>query len=71
MLRNLISAALRRETPDEIPSPQATEPMEEAVPDLDFPPMVPLHPPEARNDNPLAAYCEAVEEDLRAAGYLR
>jgi hypothetical protein len=37
----------------------------------DFPPMRPLEPPAAQNDNPLAALCEAVEADLRAAGYLR
>jgi hypothetical protein len=33
--------------------------------------MRPLEPPAAQNDNPLAALCEAVEADLRAAGYLR
>ena len=40
-------------------------------PPQNFPPMRPLEPPAAQNDNPLAALCEAVEADLRAAGYLR
>ena len=34
-------------------------------------PMRPLHPPAARNDNPLQAVHEAVERDLRASGLLR
>ncbi|KMO27576.1 hypothetical protein VQ02_33090 [Methylobacterium variabile] len=35
-----------------------------------FPPMVPLAPPPAVNDEPADALHEAVEEALRAAGYL-
>ncbi|KQO63256.1 MULTISPECIES: hypothetical protein [unclassified Methylobacterium] len=69
MLRKLISTALRRETETEtgdIAREGSARP-----PDLAFPPMRPVEPPAARNDNPLAALCEAVEADLRAAGYLR
>ena len=36
-----------------------------------FPPMRPLLPPEAQNDDLMAAAYDAVEQDLRAAGYLR
>lgn len=67
MLRKLISAALRREAETgDIDREQPTQP-----PDLAFPPMRPVTPPAAQNDNPLAALCAAVEADLRAAGYLR
>ncbi len=37
----------------------------------DFPPMRPLEPPPARNDDVLEPVHEAVERDLRARGYLR
>ncbi|MEH3144412.1 MAG: hypothetical protein PGN34_03475 [Methylobacterium frigidaeris] len=36
-----------------------------------FPPMEPLRPPPAQNDDPLAALYETVEHALREAGYLR
>lgn len=71
MLRKLISTALGRPLPDEDRLASAGEPARASAPDLAFPPMVPLHPPEARNDNPLTGLCAAVEADLRAAGYLR
>ena len=35
-----------------------------------FPPMVPLAPPPAVNDDPVESLRDAVEEALRAAGYL-
>ncbi|KQP38269.1 hypothetical protein ASF49_04445 [Methylobacterium sp. Leaf104] len=67
MLRKLISTALRRESEaDDVAREAPLQP-----PDTAFPPMRPLEPPAAQNDNPLAALCEAVEADLRAAGYLR
>lgn len=71
MLRKLISTALGRPMPDDARSVAADDPPRASAPDLTFPPMVPLHPPEARNDNPLTGLCAAVEADLRAAGYLR
>lgn len=37
----------------------------------DFPPMRPLEPPPARNDDLLEPVHAAVERDLRARGYLR
>ncbi|MCF4123945.1 hypothetical protein [Methylobacterium sp. SyP6R] len=36
-----------------------------------FPPMAPLTPPQAVNDGPEEALCDAVETALREAGYLR
>ncbi|RVU21774.1 hypothetical protein [Methylobacterium oryzihabitans] len=36
-----------------------------------FPPMEPLAPPPAQNDDPLAALCDTVESALREAGFLR
>ena len=36
-----------------------------------FPPMRPLEPPPAQNDDVLQPFHEAVERDLRARGYLR
>lgn len=44
------------------PAPEATR---------DFPPMRPLEPPPAQNDDVLQPVHEAVERDLRARGYLR
>ncbi len=45
------------------------------APDLeaarDLPPMRPLQPPPAQNDDVLQPVREAVERDLRARGYLR
>lgn len=37
----------------------------------DFPPMRPIEPPSAQNDDVLQPVHEAVERDLRARGYLR
>lgn len=37
----------------------------------EFPPMRPLEPPPAQNDDLLQPVHEAVERDLRARGYLR
>jgi hypothetical protein len=80
MLRKLISAALGRETgagaiAREAPPSDGDVPSQDLsprnFPPQNFPPMRPLEPPAAQNDNPLAALCEAVEADLRAAGYLR
>ena len=39
--------------------------------DTKLAPMPPLQAPAATNDNPLDAVHEAVEQDLRASGYLR
>ena len=36
----------------------------------DFPPMRPLLPPAPQNDDLMAAAYEAVEQELRAAGFL-
>ncbi|AWN37567.1 hypothetical protein DK427_19075 [Methylobacterium radiodurans] len=44
------------------PAPEATH---------DFPPMRPLEPPPAQNDDVLQPVHAAVERDLRARGYLR
>lgn len=46
----------------------AIAPAPETMPD--FPPMRPLEPPPARNDDVLQPVHEAVERDLRARGYL-
>jgi hypothetical protein len=71
MLRKLISAALNRDVAENDSAALSSGPVDRPAPDLAFAPMVPLQPPEAQNDNPLAALCVAVEADLRAAGYLR
>lgn len=76
MLRKLVSVALRRELPEDdclgaSGSGSARSVPGSERPDLDFPPMTPVRPPAAENDNPLAAFCAVVEADLRAAGYLR
>ncbi|MCJ2033288.1 hypothetical protein [Methylobacterium sp. J-068] len=71
MLRKLISAALRRDVSEESPAADDDEAQGSSPPALAFAPMVPLRPPQPQNDNPLHAFCEAVEADLRAAGYLR
>jgi hypothetical protein len=47
----------------------AGAPVPEAM--RDFPPMRPLEPPPAGNDDVLQPVHEAVERDLRARGYLR
>ncbi len=71
MLRKLISVALRRETETETETDAIAREAPAQPPDLAFPPMRPVEPPAAQNDNPLADLCAAVEADLRAAGYLR
>ena len=72
MLRKLISTALRRELPgDDLRVSPPVSQEDRPAPDFSFPPMEPLHPPDARNDNPLTDLCVAVETELRAAGYLR
>ena len=37
---------------------------------FEFPPMTPLRPPPAQNDDVMQPVYEAVEQELRAAGYL-
>ena len=76
MLRKLVSAALRRDLPEDdgpaVSGGAAIQPVAAAAPpDLEFPPMRPVRPPAAENDNPLAEFCPVVEASLQAAGYLR
>ncbi|WP_407528169.1 hypothetical protein [Methylobacterium oryzisoli] len=69
MIGKLISSALRRkERPDADETFDDAAVLDEA---LRFPPMRPLQPPPAQNDDPHRPLCEAVEQDLRAAGFLR
>lgn len=69
MIGKLISSALRRKGHPDIGENFG----DAAMPDeaLFFPPMQPLQPPPAQNDDPLQPLCEAVESELREAGFLR
>ncbi len=71
MLRKLFSHAVRKApsaADGRDPSPEAAQRDVETMP---FAPMVPLQPPAAQNDDPLQDLYGIVEQDLRAAGYLR
>ncbi|MFE1602239.1 hypothetical protein [Methylobacterium sp. ID0610] len=68
MIGKVISSALRKKVhPDDAPALDADA---VAAPDLHFPPMLPLSPPEPGND-PQEPLFQAIEEALRDAGYLR
>ncbi|MCJ2046779.1 hypothetical protein MKK58_19885 [Methylobacterium sp. J-078] len=76
MLRKLVSAALRRDlSEDDGPADSSGGAVQSvaaaAPPDPEFPPMQPVRPPAAENDNPLSGFCPTVEASLQAAGYLR
>ncbi|MBE7203904.1 MAG: hypothetical protein INR70_39760 [Parafilimonas terrae] len=64
-------AALRTLAARRLPRPR--EDGAAILPGLDtkIAPMQPLQAPAATNDNPLQAVHDAVEQDLRAGGYLR
>ncbi|GJD61941.1 hypothetical protein [Methylobacterium frigidaeris] len=71
MIGRLISTLRPHKLPDDRDAvPEET--VLAAPPDeiAQFPPMVPLAPPQAVNDDPDGALCDAVEAALRAAGYL-
>ena len=76
MIARLISTLRPHRLPEAgeaVPEENALEPTvlpapPEAV--AQFPPMVPLAPPPAVNDDPEGALCDEVEAALRAAGYL-
>ncbi|MGY2053137.1 hypothetical protein [Methylobacterium sp. JK268] len=69
MIARIIPTALRKRIGlDDAPDPGldgAGEP-----PPMDFPPVEPLRPPLAQNDDPDRPLLAAIEEDLRTAGYL-
>ena len=72
MIGRLISTLRPHRLPDDRDAPPddavlAAPPEEMAQ----FPPMVPLTPPQAVNDDPEGALCDAVEAALREAGFLR
>lgn len=72
MIGRLISTLRPHKLPDDRDAAQdetvLAAPPEAIAP---FPPMVPLTPPEAVNDDPEGALCDAVEAALREAGFLR
>ncbi|KMO42697.1 hypothetical protein VQ03_10115 [Methylobacterium tarhaniae] len=71
MIGRLISTLRPPKLPDgsdAVPEETVLAAPPEAV--VRFPPMVPLVPPQAVNDDPEVALCDAVEAALRAAGYL-
>lgn len=70
MLGRLFSAA-RRSSRRTDHRPHAAVVAEMPVEALQFPPMRPLMPPQAQNDEIVPGAREVVERDLRAAGYLR
>ncbi|TGD93301.1 hypothetical protein [Methylobacterium nonmethylotrophicum] len=81
MIGRLISTLRPHRQPDPAETAAAETVPDEAVPDAavlaappeavaQFPSMVPLTPPPALNDDLEGALCDAVEEALRAAGYL-
>ncbi len=72
MIGRLISTLRPHRLPDD-PDAAPEEAVLAAVPEAfaQFPPMVPLAPPPAVNDDPEGALCDAVAAALRAAGYLR
>ncbi|ACA20469.1 hypothetical protein M446_6201 [Methylobacterium sp. 4-46] len=66
MITRIITSALRKTIRPE-DAPEADDVVE---PDLAFPPMVPVVPPAAQNDDPDQPLLGEIERDLRAAGYL-
>jgi hypothetical protein len=71
MLGKFFTAALRKPPREVEDFDQDVEAAQKAVDAFSFAPMTPLHPPVAQNDHPLHGFCKEIEEDLRAAGYLR
>lgn len=71
MLGRFFSTAARKATRDTEFVDQDVELAREATEALRFAPMKPLRPPAAQNDDSLHHFCQAIEEDLRAAGYLQ
>ncbi|QRE75399.1 hypothetical protein [Methylobacterium aquaticum] len=72
MIGRLISTLRPHKLPDDrdaVPEETVLSAPPEAI--APFPPMVPLTPPEAVNDDPEGALCDAVETALREAGFLR
>ncbi|ACL61481.1 hypothetical protein [Methylobacterium nodulans] len=69
MIGKVISSALRKKTRPE--DPPAIEAGAVREPDLHFPPMPPLSPPDAQNDDPQEPLLKAIEDALRSAGFLR
>lgn len=71
MIGKFFSAALRKAPREAEVFDQDVEASKREAEAFSFPAMTPLQPPVAQNDDPLNSLCSTVEEDLRAAGYLR
>ncbi|GJE61693.1 hypothetical protein [Methylobacterium trifolii] len=71
MLSRFLSAARRKTASEYAEQDQDDAARSLAGQGIAFAPMVPVQPPEAVNDDSMKALYDAVEKELRAAGYLR